>query len=69
MTPTDLRALRDIAARAADQKTYGAESVRRDLAFRAALTPTVAVEIIDSLIRASEACRCAAGMTPDESSP
>ncbi len=66
MTPTDLRALRDIAARAADPTTYGAEFVRRDLAFRAALTPTVAVEIIDTLVRMSEACRCAAGMTPGE---
>ena len=67
MTPADLTFLRAFAAAAADPKTYGAESVRRDMAFRAALTPTVALALIDEVTRLRESCRCAAGLTPGES--
>lgn len=66
MTPTDLTDLRAIVVRAADPTTYGAESIRRDLAYRAALTPTVALDLIDTLIRVQAACRCEAGIVPGE---
>lgn len=64
---TDLPTLRAAAVHAADPKLYGAESVRAELAYRAHATPAVVVALVDEVVRLREACRCACGMTVEES--
>jgi hypothetical protein len=63
----DLATLRAAAIAASDPKLYGAASVRADLAYRAHATPAAIVALVDEVVRLREACRCACGMTIEES--